>query len=214
MKKSLLYLLGTTIVVTALFMWGSGVVAGPLGGIYDNVTYTLPYLNTGAASNVYCVISNTTTDNATIQFRVVANSQLNVTSTSALENLMVGTDASKVYSGQTRMMSFEGLLINVDGVAAGSLAAIMLTNNSYGGRISLLKQNPGATQGQLPGGGPMNHSVASNGDVATPVVMGTWSCADLPMACFQGTTTPKRNLVGYICSDLYTPATPAQHFTY
>ncbi|WP_420266156.1 hypothetical protein [Candidatus Magnetominusculus dajiuhuensis] len=89
------------------------------------------------------------------------------------------------------MLSFEGLTINIDGVAMGSAGNVMTGHQSYGGRIVL-------TQMGVPGGSGTSNS---------------WSCIDLPMACFQGTTTPKHNLTGYLCSDPYSPQTPIQHFT-
>ncbi|KWT90997.1 hypothetical protein [Candidatus Magnetominusculus xianensis] len=205
MKRSFLYLLGIVVVLTFLVMKGGGVVAGPIGDWYDNVTYTLPYLNTGTASNVYCIIANNTSDNATIQFRVSANSGTNLTSATVVINNNVSSSGATVYSRQSRMLSFEGTSVKVDGIAIGDISSYV-TGGSYGGRVTLMKGSPGMAQGQLPGGQLMLHSGNR--------VMGTWACTDLPMACFQGTTNPKRNLVGYICSDLYTPATPAQHYTY
>ncbi|MEO5360314.1 MAG: hypothetical protein H7843_07675 [Nitrospirota bacterium] len=187
MKKSFLYLMLAVVALSAMFMWGG---KGLHAGINDNVTYTLPYLTTATDKPIYCIISNRTMDNASIHFSVTANSALNVNST--WQNYNTLSNYAIVYSHQTRMLSFEGLDVNLDGLTMGSVAVVMAANQSYGGRIKLVQS------GVLGGSGTYN----------------TWSCADLPMACFQGTTNPKRNLVGYVCSDLYSPMTPKQHFTY
>ncbi|MBF0458314.1 MAG: SBBP repeat-containing protein [Nitrospirae bacterium] len=155
----------------------------------DNVTYTLPYLTTAADKPVYCLITNQTNDNATIHFTVNANSS--GTANQTFQNYNALSNYAIIYARQTRMLSFEGLNINLDGLVMGSVSVIM-TSGSYGGRISLWQM------GTIGGSGSAN----------------SWSCTDLPMACFQGTTTPKRNLVGYMCSDQYSPQTPIQHFTY
>ncbi|MBF0457413.1 MAG: hypothetical protein HQK99_05920 [Nitrospirae bacterium] len=155
----------------------------------DNVTYTLPYLTTAADKPIYCLITNQTNDNATIHFTVNANSS--GTANATYQNYNTLSNYAIIYARQTRMLSFEGLNINLDGLVMGSVSVIM-SSGSYGGRIGLWQM------GTLGGSGSSN----------------SWSCVDLPMACFQGTTAPKRNLVGYMCSDQYSPQTPVQHFTY
>lgn len=188
MKKSFLYLVLVVMVLSAMFMWGG---KGIFADQNDNVTYTLPYLTVASDKPIYCLITNQTNDNASIHFTVNANS--GGTANSQYQNYNTLSNYAIVYARQTRMLSFEGLTINVDGMAMGSVSVIMTgTSGSYGGRISLVQI------GTLGGSGSS----------------GSWSCPDLPMACFQGTTSPKRNLIGYICSDPYSPQTPVQHFTY
>ncbi|MBF0568203.1 MAG: hypothetical protein HQK95_04985 [Nitrospirae bacterium] len=187
MKKSFLYLVLAVMVLSAMFMLGGRSIHANQN---DNVTYTLPYLTSATDKNIYCVISNRTQDNASVHFTINANSALSLNS--QLQNFNTLSNYAVVYAHQTRMLSFEGLTINLDGMAMGSVSVAVAANQSYGGRISLVQM------GILGGSGPFN----------------SWSCMDLPMACFQGTTNPKRNLTGYLCSDPYSPQTPIQHFTY
>ncbi|MCG6553614.1 MAG: hypothetical protein L7F77_14920 [Candidatus Magnetominusculus sp. LBB02] len=190
MRKSFLYLLLAVVALSVVFMSGGRSLQATQN---DNVTYTMPYMNTtaGGDKSIYCIISNRTNDNASIHFNVsavAAGSSL----TSQLINLNTLSNYAIVYARQTRMLSFEGMTINVDGIAMGSVAVAVPSASSYGGRVMLVQM------GTLGGSG----------------TGASWSCTDLPMACFQGSTNPKRNLVGYICSDPYTPQTNYQQFTY
>ncbi|MBF0459237.1 MAG: hypothetical protein HQK99_15205 [Nitrospirae bacterium] len=84
-----------------------------------NVTYTLPYLTTAADKPIYCLITNQTHDNATIHFTVNANSSGSANST--YQNYNTISNYAIVYARQTRMLSFEGLNVNLDGLVMGSL---------------------------------------------------------------------------------------------
>ncbi|MBF0568202.1 MAG: hypothetical protein HQK95_04980 [Nitrospirae bacterium] len=187
MRKSIVYLMIAAVVLTGLFMWG-----GNQGRVYavmgDNVTYTFPYLTTSTDKPVYCVVSNMTQDNASLHFYVLADSAAMTTSASQIQD--VAQNSAIVYAFQTRMVSFEGLSINVDGTSFGSLSGKVNANNNYSGSLRLTQQAAGYNDGA--GAATVKYGNATDLD---------WTCGNIPMACFQGTTTPKRNLIGYVCSD-------------
>ncbi|MBF0557044.1 MAG: hypothetical protein HQK96_21220 [Nitrospirae bacterium] len=188
MRKSIVYLMIAAVVLTGLFVWGGnqGRVYANLG---DNVTYTFPYLTTSSDKPVYCVVSNMTQDNASLHFYVLADSASLTTSATQIQD--VAQNSAMVYAFQTRMVSFETMSVNIDGTSFGSLTGKVNANSNYAGSLRLSQQAAGFVDGV--------------GNIAT-VKYGNataldWTCGNLPMACFQGTTTPKRNLIGYMCSD-------------
>ncbi|MEO5360315.1 MAG: hypothetical protein H7843_07680 [Nitrospirota bacterium] len=187
MKKSIVYLMIAAVVLTGLFMWGGnqGKVYATMG---DNVTYTFPYLTSSSDKPVYCMLSNMTQDNATIHFYVLADTAVITTSTSQLSDV-VGTSAY-VYGYQTRMISFDTLSINLDGTSIGSLSGKVNASSNYSGSVRLTQVAAANYDGD-------GSNVVKWGNAQAVA----WSCGNLPMACFQGTTSPKRNLVGYMCSD-------------
>lgn len=192
MRKSIVYLMIAAVVLTGLFVWG-----GNQGSVYallgDNVTYTLPYLTTASDKPVYCVVSNMTQDNASIHFFVVSDGNALTTSSTQQSDLVSGS-TNWVYAFQTRMISFEGQNINLDGSKIGSInASLSNLSGSYGGELRFSQYAANNFDGVTNAlAGNVKYGTAANND---------WSCGNMPMACFQGTTAPKRNLVGYMCSD-------------
>ncbi|MBF0486603.1 MAG: hypothetical protein HQK98_00445 [Nitrospirae bacterium] len=187
MRKSIVYLMIAAVVLTGLFMWG-GNQSRVYATMGDNVTYTFPYLTTSSDKPVYCVVSNMTQDNASLHFYVLADSAVLTTSATQIQD--VAQNSAMVYAFQTRMISFETMNLNIDGTSFGSLSGKVNASSNYGGSIRLTQQA----------------AATYDGDGAMVVKYGNataldWTCGNLPMACFQGTTNPKRNLVGYTCSD-------------
>ncbi|KWT90996.1 hypothetical protein [Candidatus Magnetominusculus xianensis] len=185
MKRSIVYLMIAAVVLTGLFMWG-GNQARVYATLGDNVTYTFPFLATHSDKPTYCVVSNLTNDNATIGFQMTSDSAYYTTSATQNANLVSTT--AYVYRYQTRQISFAGNSIQLDGSAIGTIPTSIGSTAIYGGMLNLTAQAGGTYNGD---------SSAMYGAALSP----NWSCAQLPIACFQGTTSPKRNLVGYVCSD-------------
>ncbi|MBF0346004.1 MAG: hypothetical protein HQL06_17480 [Nitrospirae bacterium] len=177
MKRSLVYLM---LLVVALF--GVSVWSGNTSTVTaaDMVTYTLPYLHTASGNVIYCVISNNTSDNATVAVKITANAAGSLSSSPTADLITTTTAANKqVNAYQTRMLIFNGTDISLDSNTIGSVSGSTATSSSYGALIILTSAN----------------TVTAAGGAAT------LACDNAPMACFQGTTSPKRNLVGYTCKD-------------
>ncbi|WP_420265126.1 hypothetical protein [Candidatus Magnetominusculus dajiuhuensis] len=199
MKRSLVYVLALAAMLTAFGLWGVN-SGSRSAGAADTVSYWLPYLTTDTTSPVYCILSNMGTQSGgsgssiddnitTMQFTVMANAAGNP---SGNVSPYVNLNAIKVNYGKSTLLSFVGRFIMADG-----LSAIQLTNDTgtgslstYGGRLDLISSTTGGTG---------NLSLPQWGSVAT--VRSAFNCSTIGLACFQGTTSPKRNLVGYSCSD-------------
>ncbi|MBF0567866.1 MAG: hypothetical protein HQK95_03265 [Nitrospirae bacterium] len=199
MKRNLVYVLALAVILTAFGLWGINSGSGSAGAA-DTVTYWLPYLTTDTTTPVYCILSNmgihsggsgsSVDDNITsIQFTVMANAAGNPTGNSSPT---INTNAIKVNYGKSTLLSFIGQFIYADG-----LPAIQLTNDTstgslstYGGRLDLISSSTG-------GAG----SLTFPGISSLATVRSSFNCSSIGLACFQGTTSPKRNLVGYSCSD-------------
>ncbi|KJU87477.1 secreted protein [Candidatus Magnetobacterium bavaricum] len=157
------------LLLVALFgvsMWSGNVSTV---GAADGVTYTLPYLHTSSDTSangsraVYCILSNMSSDNATVSFQQRTNA-----STSGLTPAAAAGSYTLV-PGTSPMIT-----ISSTSVAVGTSSITSVTSDgNYGGYLILA--------------GPSTSG-------ATPI-----SCETVGMACFQGATNPKRNLVGYQC---------------
>ncbi|MBF0458216.1 MAG: hypothetical protein HQK99_10015 [Nitrospirae bacterium] len=80
---------------------------------------------------------------------------------------------NNIAKGRTQQISFIGQTVTVDGTTqVVDLSSDTGTNSSYGGTLHF----------------------SSTGSTGI-------NCKTLLMTCFQGNTSPKRNLVGYICED-------------
>ncbi|KWT84191.1 hypothetical protein [Candidatus Magnetominusculus xianensis] len=209
MKRSLIYVLVLAVMLTALGMWGIN-SDKKTATAADTVSYFLPYLTTDTNAPVYCMVSNMATptnastsndDNVTtINFTVLSNSNGNASRAAAS---VVNASAYKIAMRRTRLMTFSGQAITVDGSQTHDLTSDTGTGTvaGYGGRLDFIAASSvGAPFGVAGVAGQTN------------TLRSTFNCSTVGMACYQGTTSPKRNVVGYSCSDsgLFTgTATPS-----
>ncbi|MBF0459170.1 MAG: hypothetical protein HQK99_14865 [Nitrospirae bacterium] len=200
MKKSIVYLMIAAAVLTGLFVWG-GNQSGVYARMGDNVTYTFPYLTTASDKPTYCVVSNMTQDNATVHFYVIADNAM--TTSSQAQTTDLAQTSAIVPAFQTRQITIDTLGLWIDSVNTsgsilnsqwGSLSGKVNANTSYGASIRFSQMGAASYQDDITAAnvGTTKYGNATSLD---------WTCGNLPMACFQGTTNPKRNLVGYMCSD-------------
>lgn len=148
---------------------------------YHNVTYSFPYLHTLGSAVVYCVVSNFSTDNATGNgFTVMSSAQQSVSQTlhelPSAFTINRGKTAQIIFNNQQVAIKNDNLTVfNISDNNSLSIATDTCTNCPYGAKISWTSNLASMTSGV--------------------------DCLSLVMSCFQGTTLPKRNLVGYLCSD-------------
>lgn len=200
MKRSLIYVLVLAVMLTALGVWGIN-SSTKTATAADTVSYFLPYLTTDTSAPVYCIVSNMGTtgfngagndDNVTtIAFTVLANSS--GVSSRATSNIL-SSSSLKIPIRKTRLLSFSNQVMTVDGTSALDLSTDTGTGTlaSFGGRLDFI-----ATSSVGP-------AIPANGitNVATSMPLrGSFNCTTMGMTCYQGTTSPKRNVVGYSCSD-------------
>ncbi|MBF0336416.1 MAG: hypothetical protein HQL05_01155 [Nitrospirae bacterium] len=141
------------------------------------VTYTLPYLHTNPVNVTYCVISNMTADTSTVGVELTATAAGNMSSpTNDLITTMT-TANKQINPYQTRMLTFNGKDISLDTNVIGSIPEVAPKSSLYGSYGASI--------------------VITSESTVDPVGL---SCGSVPMACFQGDTLPKRNLVGYLCT--------------
>ncbi|MBF0592938.1 MAG: hypothetical protein HQL02_12710 [Nitrospirae bacterium] len=218
MKRSLAIFVLLVVSLMGVTMWGINEVAaatakawvpyiaagtldpaGPTHMVAGQAAYVLPYLNTTTpANNMYCVISNAPTiaaNNTTAYLSIflVANPIGNISSTFtastgpvtsspvAVDILKSVTNANKAIAPyKTRTLSFEGTAVKLDGVTIPNSVSI-----NASGSYSVVVV--------LDGQAPSNGGAVATGSLAT--------CKDFRMACFQSSTDPKREMLGYFCSD-------------
>ncbi|MBF0463910.1 MAG: hypothetical protein HQK88_01940 [Nitrospirae bacterium] len=196
MKKRLVFILLLALVLTA-FALRVGVVAV---NAMDNVTYTLPFMGIHTNSVVYCWAANMSTDNVSVGVSVMSNS---VSTAPPSQNIaMLG--GMIIYSKQTNMITFTGATATL-GSAVADLSQQVGTNSAtiYGVNVTFIGSYQGVTTTLLTSGpntvfGPQvsTNMTTSQGLPTVPA-----NCLTIGMACYQGTTSPKRNLVGYTCMD-------------
>ncbi|MBF0539668.1 MAG: hypothetical protein HQL03_15610 [Nitrospirae bacterium] len=158
------------IVVLAFCMAIAFCMSGPVTAQgATNVYYYLPYLTTVSGAQVYCMVSNFSTDDVTsTTFTVMASSL-----SQASQTARTFPSINNVGKGRTQLIIFSGQAITVDtGTQVVDLTSDTGSANSYGGTLKF----------------------SSSGSTGV-------NCKTLLMTCFQGTTNPKRNLVGYLCED-------------
>ncbi|MEO5356232.1 MAG: hypothetical protein H7844_02915 [Nitrospirae bacterium YQR-1] len=186
--------------VTALsiiFVVTLATISGAVDATY--VSYYLPYLHSNTNNTVYCVVTNfgTHADNVThVAFTVMGNSS---GSTTRNNKVMFSNDViDKFAYRMTTQIAFSG-----QGIYFGTstenkntdLSSIISTSESYGARLTFISTIKFGTNAKRD-----SHL----------------NCKNISMACFQGTTSPKRNLVGYSCESGYTsdPDTPDTYRPY
>ncbi|MCG6552434.1 MAG: hypothetical protein L7F77_08910 [Candidatus Magnetominusculus sp. LBB02] len=194
MKRSLIYVLVLAVALTALGIWGinSGTKSADAAG--STVTYWLPYLSTNTTNPTYCMVSNmgasaantldtgTAEDNVTaVGFTVMSNTAGTATATA------IGTQTTaasyKVPVKKTRMLSFVGQAVMMDTTSIYDLSSDTTSNDSYSGKLTFAA--------------PLTVALST----ASVGIRQTFNCTTMAMTCFTGTTSPKRNVVGYSCSD-------------
>ncbi|MEO5357512.1 MAG: hypothetical protein H7844_09470 [Nitrospirae bacterium YQR-1] len=146
-------------------------------GVY-NVTYTFPYVSAHASGVIYCIVSNFSQDNATTDGLAIMSAQDSATS-------------QKYYYFQSnlalRKKRTTYLLFSSRAAALGDnlTTSDNATNVNYSSEIS-----EDATYS-------VKLKFTSTGG---PGISGI-SCKNILISCFQGTTLPKRNILGYTCED-------------
>ncbi|MBF0518443.1 MAG: hypothetical protein HQK92_01820 [Nitrospirae bacterium] len=165
----------------------------------DNVTYTLPFIGVSTNNVVYCWASNMSNDNVTVWVSTMAN-----TLTSAPPdqvNYQLG--GMIIYAKQSNMITFTGATTTL-GSAVADLSQQVGTNPAtlFGAALTFIGSYNGVTTTIITAGpntvfGPqVTTTMSTNGLPTVPL-----SCLNMGLACYQGTTSPKRNLVGYSCMD-------------
>ncbi|MBF0536463.1 MAG: hypothetical protein HQK88_16995 [Nitrospirae bacterium] len=142
----------------------------------DSATYYMPYLHTSTSNVVYCVVTNVSSSPVNGSFTTMSVENGTATQTT-------GTSFS-VDAKTTQLMTFSGSTLTT-GTSTITISDVSAsTISGYSGKLAFIgTSSPGDTEF---GGG---------------VTASTVSCTDVPMSCFQGTTSPKRNLVGHNCED-------------
>ncbi|MEO5355978.1 MAG: hypothetical protein H7844_01615 [Nitrospirae bacterium YQR-1] len=226
MKRRLIYFLALLLIITAVAVneSGKGVMA------MDNVSYIMPFLHTHTNNVVYCIASNMSSDNATVSISVMTNPTgyslswtpvalsgltLNARQTTMLtfsgstvtsSSGASGDISSSVASGGNAygaIVNFVGA--NTTNTTTGiwytrpplNITAVAIAGAGQGGgTIGGFSSLPSYTYGKaarLQNGSYVNQYM---GYSTVPL-----TCQTMGLACFQGTTSPKRNLVGYMCMD-------------
>ncbi|MBF0463909.1 MAG: hypothetical protein HQK88_01935 [Nitrospirae bacterium] len=220
MKRRFIYFLALVLLLTgvAVNQTGKNVIAS------DNVSYIMPFLHTNTGNVIYCVASNMSSDNATISVTVMSNP---TGFTPAWRPVTVTT----VNARKTTMLTFSGTSVIAGTSAAADISSDVASGaNAYAAIVNFAGANSATTTGAVwYMNGPMsacthiglNDCYMSNSGYSPKytfgrsnrLINGTYydvyngqttvplTCQTLTMSCFQGSTTPKRNLVGYMCMD-------------
>ncbi|MEO5355979.1 MAG: hypothetical protein H7844_01620 [Nitrospirae bacterium YQR-1] len=193
MKKRMVYILLLALILTAFAVRvGINTVSAQ-----DNATYSLPFLGVHTNNVVYCFASNMSTDNVSVGVSVMSTTSSDPSQDMAMLGGMI------IYAKQTSMITFTGATATL-GSAVADLSQQTGTSSGtiYGANVSFIGQYTGVTTTVLTAGpntvfGPQTTTTMSyQGKPTVPV-----NCLTIGFACYQGTTTPKRNLVGYTCMD-------------
>ena len=142
----------------------------------DSATYYMPYIHTHTNNVVYCVVSNVSTSSVTGSFTTM-------TLESGSASQTAGTSFS-IDAKATQLITFSG---NTMTTGSSTITLSDLTSGSSTGYSGKLAFTGATSSGDSEFGGAITSS--------------TVTCSDVPMSCFQGTTSPKRNLVGHTCED-------------
>ncbi|MBF0466610.1 MAG: hypothetical protein HQK88_08630 [Nitrospirae bacterium] len=135
------------------------------------ITYFLPYLHTNTNNVVYCEVSNNSTSNGALGVLTVLSNS--GTNKPSQTNEPTGFP---ITAKQTAMITFSGASVTLGGTT------VDITTNT---------DNTGANSSQ----------VYYSAKIAFGTYDSTATCDTIGMTCFQGTTSPKRNLIGYLCFD-------------
>ncbi|MBF0555426.1 MAG: hypothetical protein HQK96_12875, partial [Nitrospirae bacterium] len=164
---------------------------------YHNVVYSFPYLHTANSAAVYCVVSNFSTDNATGNgFTVMSNAQQIPTQTPY--DLPA---AFTIKRGRTARLTFNNQQVAIDNMSVLTLSDYKRVSDNATTGDNTTTDN--STTFSIAGDTCVNCSYGAkiSWTSASATMTSGIDCRSLVMACFQGTTLPKRNLLGYLCSD-------------
>ncbi|MBF0458586.1 MAG: hypothetical protein HQK99_11925 [Nitrospirae bacterium] len=203
MKRGLIHLLVMAVILIGFAVFGVNSGLRHTAVASDTVTYWLPYLTTDTTAPIYCMLSNmgsqlasgsSNDDNITsVTFTVMSNAAGN----SSRSPISFTLGRTGIPYGKSVLLSFNGQTVYSSGTLSGDLSNDTGTGTLayYGGRLDIFGTNTaGITL-------PTNFTAT-----ARP----TFNCSTIGLMCYQGTTSPKRNLVGYSCSDrgLFNPYGP------
>ncbi|MBF0521295.1 MAG: hypothetical protein HQK92_16415, partial [Nitrospirae bacterium] len=197
-------------------------------------TYFMPFLHTHTNNVVYCVATNMSTDNATVSVTVLTNP------TGYTLNWTPVALSTVVYSKQSVMLTMSGTSVTGGSGSADISPYVSSGSNAYSAMITFAGANTKASTSGVwytdyvtAGFREYNDNARKNFGNLAPIYTfaksaqlrnGTYidvdsgyttvplTCQTLTMACFQGTTTPRRNLVGYMCMDTINSAYPPNSY--
>ncbi|MBF0463907.1 MAG: hypothetical protein HQK88_01925 [Nitrospirae bacterium] len=183
----------------------------------DNATIYVTVLASGTASTVIPSWTSVNLSGSTLYAR--STTMLTFSGTSAIAGSAITDLSSSVSSGSNAfgaLITFAGANTQASttgvwyGVPTSSLA-YEAGNRNLGiyqaGLKSGLSQLPRYTYGQQARLSGNTYIDVNGGQPTVPL-----TCQTLTLACFQGTTSPKRNLVGYMCMDTINSMYPAETF--
>ncbi|MBF0464765.1 MAG: hypothetical protein HQK88_08995 [Nitrospirae bacterium] len=137
--------------------------------------------NVNAASNTYYYMPYFHTNQGNVVYCYLSNASnyavtisVSVTSAATAPTTNVSTFTTTLGRGISQMISFSG------------------QNITFGSETKDISTQTGGTGNSLTAYG-LRLTLASTGS--------DLNCKNMTMACFQGTTSPKRNVLGYICED-------------
>ncbi|MEO5357513.1 MAG: hypothetical protein H7844_09475 [Nitrospirae bacterium YQR-1] len=135
------------------------------------------------SSSVYYYLPFLSTNSAVVTYCIASNtSTYNVTTMTFTVMASSHAEASQtaqsfsttlnLAKGRTILFSFNEQKVYVDSTSAIDISSYTGTNSNYGATLKFLSTTDSSI-----------------------------NCKNILLACFQGTTTPKRNIVGYLCED-------------
>ncbi|MBF0519819.1 MAG: hypothetical protein HQK92_08860 [Nitrospirae bacterium] len=135
------------------------------------ITYFLPYLHTNTNNVVYCVVSNNSTSKDALGVLTVLSNS--GTNKPSQTNELTGFP---ITAKQTSMIIFSGTT-----VTSGTTTVDITTNTDNTGNNSSL--------------------IYYSAKIGYGTYDADATCDTIGMTCFQGTTSPKRNIRGFVCYD-------------
>ncbi|QWR76205.1 hypothetical protein [Candidatus Magnetomonas plexicatena] len=146
------------------------------------VTYFMPYLHTDTNNPVYCVVTNfgIGADNIT-------SLSLNVMSaeTSTFNRYFTSLESTNLLNyGRTVMLTFSGQNMYVGTSTSNKvdISTLVGTSEVYGAKLTFIS------------------TIQKDSNALRTSHL---NCKNIPMACFMGTSNPKRNMEGTICEAGY-----------
>ncbi|QWR76618.1 hypothetical protein [Candidatus Magnetomonas plexicatena] len=186
MKRSLVYVLLLALVLTGMGIYGAAKVDA---GTY--VKYFIPYLSTNTNGVTYCVLSNMGG-----MFDNVSRTVVQVTGNAAgnASQAVITHDDPAAYNNMTfrstNQLTFSGQYVYI---GTGNTQIFTLTSDTS---TASGLQNYGLTLSMVAASTTVNVNAGSAAGIARSSML---DCKKMSMSCFQGTTSPKRNMIGYTC---------------
>ncbi|MBF0520738.1 MAG: hypothetical protein HQK92_13580 [Nitrospirae bacterium] len=134
-------------------------------------------------SNVYYYLPYLSTNSSVVTYCVVSNTSTydvtTMTFTVMASQFVEASQTAQTFSSslnlgraKTSLFAFNQQTVSVDSTTGLDISSYTQTNSIYGGTLKFLSTSSSSI-----------------------------NCKNILMSCFQGTTTPKRNLLGYLCED-------------